>query len=128
MPYLKQIVVGIDGATRLREWRRARHVFQQLPQEPVLLWNDGPRMAALFKKLEDAEISPGSSGKGRNVWICLGYVLASEQARMVAMHDCDIATYSRERLARLCYAVAHPLSDSTCARETTPGGGWLNAA
>ena len=108
IPYLKQIVVGIDGATRSREWRRARHVFQQLPQKPVLLWNDGPRMTALFKKLEEAEISPGPGGKGRNVWICLGYVLASEQARMVAMHDCDIATYNRELLARLCYPVAHP--------------------
>jgi glucosyl-3-phosphoglycerate synthase len=35
-------------------------------------------------------------------------VLASEQARMVAVHDCDIVTYSREILARLCYPVAHP--------------------
>ncbi|MBM3855822.1 MAG: glycosyl transferase [Verrucomicrobia bacterium] len=108
VPYLRQIVVGIDGATRKRDWRRARHFFQQLPQKPRLLWNDGPRMTALFKKLEEAEISPGAGGKGRNVWICFGYVLASEQARMVAMHDCDIATYDRELLARLCYPVAHP--------------------
>jgi glucosyl-3-phosphoglycerate synthase len=34
-------------------------------------------------------------------------VLASEQARMVAVHDCDILTYNRELLARLCYPVAH---------------------
>lgn len=27
---------------------------------------------------------------------------------MVAVHDCDIVTYSRELLARLCYPVAHP--------------------
>lgn len=108
VPYLRQIIVGIDGAGRRRDWRRARHFFQQLPQQPMLLWNDGPRMSALFRKLEEAEISPGDSGKGRNVWICLGYVLASEQARMVAMHDCDIVTYDRELLARLCYPVAHP--------------------
>jgi glucosyl-3-phosphoglycerate synthase len=108
VPYVKQIVVGIDGTSRLREWHRARHFFQQLPQKPVLLWNDGPRMRALFDKLEAAEISPGAGGKGRNVWTCLGYVLASEQARMVAMHDCDIGTYNRELLARLCYPVAHP--------------------
>ncbi|MBI5387920.1 MAG: glycosyl transferase [Verrucomicrobia bacterium] len=106
--YLKQIVVGIDGATRRREWRRARHLFGQLPQQPILLWNDGPRMTALFRKLEDAELGAGPRGKGRNVWMCLGYVLASEQARMVALHDCDIVTYSRELLARLCYPVAHP--------------------
>lgn len=106
--YFKEIIVGIDGATRARDWRTARRFFSQLPQKPVLLWNDGPRMEHLFKKLEDAELSPGSAGKGRNVWICFGYVLASDQSRMVAVHDCDILTYNRELPARLCYPVAHP--------------------
>jgi len=106
--YIKQIVVGIDGATHARDFRKARTCFRQLPQRPTLLWNDGPRVQHLYKKLEDAELSAGPGGKGRNVWTCFGYVLASEQARMVAVHDCDILTYSRELLARLCYPVAHP--------------------
>jgi glucosyl-3-phosphoglycerate synthase len=106
--YLKQIVVGIDGATRARQWHRARKFFGRLPQQPVLVWNDGPRLKALYAKLEAAELNTGPSGKGRNVWICFGYVLASEQARMIALHDCDILTYNRELLARLCYPVAHP--------------------
>jgi glucosyl-3-phosphoglycerate synthase len=88
--------------------RRRKRFFAQLPQKPILLWNDGPRMQHLFKKLEDAELGPGDQGKGRNVWACFGYVLASDQARMVAVHDCDILTYNRELLARLCYPVAHP--------------------
>jgi glucosyl-3-phosphoglycerate synthase len=108
VPYLKQIVVGIDGATRRDDWEKARAFFRQLPQNPVLLWNDGPRMRALFRKLDANELSAGAAGKGRNVWICFGYALASEQARMVAVHDCDILTYNRELLARLCYPVAHP--------------------
>jgi glucosyl-3-phosphoglycerate synthase len=105
--YLKEIVVGIDGAN-LRSWKKARRFFAQLPQKPMLLWNDGPRMQQLFKKLEHAELGAGQTGKGRNVWACLGYVLASEKSRMVAVHDCDILTYNRELLARLCYPVAHP--------------------
>jgi len=105
--YLEQIIVGVDGAS-VKEWRRAKRFFSLLPQKPMLLWNSGPRMQALFRKLEDAELSPGESGKGRNVWICFGYALASERARMVAVHDCDIITYNRELLARLCYPVAHP--------------------
>jgi glucosyl-3-phosphoglycerate synthase len=105
--YLKQIIVGIDGASA-REWMRARRIFGQLPQKPVLLWNDGPRMRRLFERLEEADLSPGTPGKGRNVWTCFGAVLASEQSRMVAVHDCDIVTYGRELLARLCYPVAHP--------------------
>lgn len=108
VPYLKQIVVGIDGAKSVRDWKRARGFFGHLPQKPVLVWNDGPRVSALLRKLEDAELGTGLCGKGRNVWMCFGYVLASELARMVALHDCDIVTYSREMLARLCYPVAHP--------------------
>jgi glucosyl-3-phosphoglycerate synthase len=108
VPYLSQIVVGIDGATRIKEWRRARRIFGELPQRPVLLWNDGPRLRRLFEKLEESELSPGAGGKGRNVWICFGFVLSSDRARMVAVHDCDILTYNRELLARLCYPVAHP--------------------
>lgn len=107
VPYLKQIVVGIDGATRRRDWLRARRIFAVLPQKPVLLWNDGPRMQALYRKLDAAELGAGPGGKGRNVWTCFGYVLASDKARMVAVHDCDIVTYNRELLARLCYPVAH---------------------
>lgn len=108
VPYLSEIVVGIDGATGVRQWRKARHHFSRLPQKPVLLWNDGPRMQAVYRRLEEAELSAGPGGKGRNVWTCLGYVLASEKARMVALHDCDILTYNRQLLARLCYPVAHP--------------------
>jgi len=108
VPYLRQIVIGIDGARSAKEWNRARHFFRQLPQQTALIWNDGPRISSVFRKLEDAELGAGAQGKGRNVWMCFGYVLANEQARMVALHDCDIVTYSRELLARLCYPVAHP--------------------
>jgi len=108
VPYIKHIVVGIDGATRARDWKKAQRFFSQLPQRPMLLWNDGPRIQSLFRKLEESELNPGPTGKGRNVWICFGCVLASDQARMVALHDCDIITYSREFLARLFYPVAHP--------------------
>ena len=107
VPYLKQIVVGIDQAN-LRDWKTARKFFAQLPQKPTLIWNSGPRMQRLYAKLEEAELHIGPPGKGRNVWICFGYVIASEQSRMVAVHDCDILSYSRELLARLCYPVAHP--------------------
>ncbi len=106
--YVRQIIVGVDGATRARDFRRACTFFRPLPQRPTLLWNDGPRMQALFRQLDEAELSAGPAGKGRNVWICLGFALASEEARMVAVHDCDIVTYTRELLARLCYPVAHP--------------------
>ncbi len=105
--YLQQIVVGIDGADE-RDWERARETFSSLPQKPTLLWNDGPRLASLVDELTAADLSPGPSGKGRNLWLCFGHVLATDHARVVAVHDCDILTYDRELLARLCYPVANP--------------------
>ena len=81
VPYLSEIVVGIDGAPGVRQWRKARRFFEQLPQKAVLLSNDGPRMQTLVRKLDDSVLSIGPPGKGRNVWLCLGYVLASEKSR-----------------------------------------------
>ena len=86
VPYLKQIIVGIDGATQRRDWEKARAFFRHLPQNPVLLWNDGPRMKSLFRKLEENELSPGGTGKGRNVWICFGYALASDNMEVTRKH------------------------------------------
>lgn len=106
--YLKQIVVGIDHANP-KDWTRAKRLFSKLPQKPTLIWTHGPRLQRLYKQLEDEELTIGLAGKGRNVWTCFGYVLASEVARMVAVHDCDILTYNKGLLARLCYPVAHPV-------------------
>lgn len=105
--YISQIVVGIDGANAAG-WRKAKQVFSRLPQKPLLVWNDGPRMRKLYEALSDSDLDAGPTGKGRNLWICFGSVLASDQAKMVVVHDCDIITYNREMLARLCYPVAHP--------------------
>jgi glucosyl-3-phosphoglycerate synthase len=107
VPYLQQIVVGIDGATRRADWLKAREYFHEIPAS-LLVWNDGPRLQRLRKKLAAHDLDAGPSGKGRNVWLSLGVVLAEDTARVIAVHDCDILTYSRELLARLCYPVAHP--------------------
>jgi len=105
--YLEEIVVGIDGADAAA-WARAKQLFEVLPQKTRLLWNDGPRVTEVLRWLSRAEVQAAPAGKGRNLWLCFGYVIARGSARMVAAHDCDIHTFSREMLARLCYPVAHP--------------------
>jgi glucosyl-3-phosphoglycerate synthase len=107
VPYLRQIVIGVDGASEAA-WLRARRLFAALPQETLLLWSDGPRLRRLLRQLTLNDLPAGPSGKGRNLWLGFGAVLASGNCRMVAAHDCDILTYDRELLARLCYPVAHP--------------------
>jgi glucosyl-3-phosphoglycerate synthase len=107
VPYLSQIVIGLDRADK-EQYRRALQFFDCLPQHHRVLWNDGPRLQALDRQLQAKDLAPRELGKGRNVWFCMGYVLASGQTESVALHDCDIVTYDRSLLARLIYPVAHP--------------------
>jgi glucosyl-3-phosphoglycerate synthase len=106
--YLNQIVVGLDRASPA-EYQHALRFFERLPQHHRILWNDGPRLKALDAELEALDLAPKELGKGRNVWYCMGYVLASNRAEAVALHDCDIVTYERDLLAKLIYPVAHPM-------------------
>lgn len=104
-PYLAEIVVGLDGADAAA-WKKARGLFAGLHAR--ILWHDGPRMKKLLAALADADLAVGPTGKGRNLWLCFGHVLATGRARVVAVHDCDISTYDRSLLACLCYPVANP--------------------
>lgn len=107
VPYLNEIVIGLDRATEA-EFEHAKHFFSRLPQHHRILWNDGPRLKKLDAMLAEQGLAPTELGKGRNVWYCYGYVLASGRAESVALHDCDIITYDRSLLARLIYPVANP--------------------
>ena len=107
VPYLTEIVIGLDRADE-PQFHFARDFFNRLPQSHVLLWNDGPKMQAIDKLLQEKDLAPKQMGKGRNVWYCYGYILASGKASSVALHDCDILAYDRSILARLLYPVANP--------------------
>jgi glucosyl-3-phosphoglycerate synthase len=107
VPYLNQIVVGLDRASR-DQYREALRFFESLPQHHRILWNDGPRLRALDADLQAHGVAPQEEGKGRNVWYCLGYMLATDKAEAIALHDCDIVTYDRSLLARLIYPMANP--------------------
>ena len=107
VPYLDQIVIGLDRANQ-EEYQYALNYFGRLPQFHRVLWNDGPRLMAVDKQLKELELAPSQLGKGRNVWYCYGYVLACGRAEAIALHDCDIVTYDRSLLARLIYPVANP--------------------
>lgn len=108
VPYLTEIVIGLDRATE-EQYRHAIKFFKKLPQHHRILWNEGPRLKALDAKLQKLGVAPKELGKGRNVWYCMGYTLASGKTESVALHDCDIVTYDSELLARLLYPVANPM-------------------
>ena len=105
--YLEQIVIGIDQADK-EEFKHAIKFFSRLPQQHSLLWNDGPNLREIDAKLRKEGLAPTEMGKGRNVWYCMGYMLAKQNTQAVALHDCDIITYKRDMLAHLLYPIANP--------------------
>ncbi len=108
--YLREVVVALGRANE-QEFAHAQSFFGRLPQETHILWLDGPGMQRVFRALEEAGIVTGPDGKGKAAWIAYGYVLAHDQSEVIALHDCDVLTYSRELLIRLCYPVANPKLD-----------------
>ena len=106
--YLNKIIIGLDAASK-DDFEFAKNYFGKLPQKHSILWHDGPKLTAVDEELRKHGLSPPEPGKGRNVWFCFGYLLATRDTDVVALHDCDILTYKKEMLSRLVYPVANPL-------------------
>jgi glucosyl-3-phosphoglycerate synthase len=108
--YISEIVVTLGPATE-EEFRNAKEFFSTLPQKVSIIWNTGPRINEIYKTIERADLPTGEHGKGRSAWMAYGYVLSQQRFQTIALHDCDILTYSRDMLARLCYPVTSPSLD-----------------
>ncbi|HUJ09650.1 MAG TPA: glycosyl transferase [Verrucomicrobiae bacterium] len=128
--YIRKVVVGLDRADR-KGFEHARKFFSVLPQRVRILWRDGPKIRKLLKLIEQNDVSVGGPGKGSNIWLSSGFVLADEECKIIALHDWDILTYDRELLARLVFPLASPhmdyefckgfyarVSDRICGRVT----------
>lgn len=107
VPYLNEIVVALGQASAL-EFRRAKDYFRALPQDVSLIWIEGQRVQDILELLVSQDIDIGLPGKGQSCWISFGYVLARQKSKVIVLHDCDVLTYDREFLARLCYPVGNP--------------------
>ncbi len=108
--YIKEIVVTLGKASD-REFENAKRFFSVLPQKVSIIWNSGKRIKGIYRAIESEDLPTGLEGKGRSVWMAYGYVLSRQEFNAIALHDCDILTYSRELLARLCYPVTSPSLD-----------------
>lgn len=108
--YVGEIVVALGPAT-YAEFGIVKEFFTVLPQKTSIVWNSGPRLSEIYTEIESAGLPIGEPGKGRSAWMAYGYVLSKREFRVIALHDCDILTYSRDMLARLCYPVTHPSLD-----------------
>jgi glucosyl-3-phosphoglycerate synthase len=105
--YLHRIIIGLDRADEA-QFRHARKFFDALGQNHMVIWNDSPRMKQMEAPLEALGLGPVEQGKGKNVWTSIGYLIGCQDSAVMAIHDCDILTYTQEMLARLIYPVANP--------------------
>jgi glucosyl-3-phosphoglycerate synthase len=108
--YVKEVIVTLGPCTK-KEFNYARKFFSVLPQTTKIIWNNGKRVSDVYKTLKSAGLQLGDTGKGQSAWMAYGYIIAQKNISIIALHDCDILTYTREMLARLCYPVTNPNLD-----------------
>ncbi len=108
--YLNEIVLTLDKASE-QELKHVRELMAPIPTEVRIIHNNGKRITEVYETFLRNGLDVGQAGKGRSAWLAYGYVLALGRSDVIALHDCDIITYNRELLARLCYPVACPNLD-----------------
>ena len=108
--YLNEIIVALGRADE-NQFKKAREIMSVLTHDVKIIWNDGQRIQKLYALLKENDLDAGGDGKGRSAWISYGYILAEGKSDVIVLHDCDIVTYDKYFLARLCYPVANPNLD-----------------
>jgi glucosyl-3-phosphoglycerate synthase len=105
--YLKHIVVAV-GRANYDQLLYARSFFADYDVKVTFIWIESDPVQRLFRLLDEAGVPAGEDGKGRSCWLSYGYLLATGDCDVIALHDCDIKNYSTDMVARLLYPVANP--------------------
>ena len=119
LPWLHIVVIGLDRAER-DDYLQALQLFDRLPQQHHLLWNDGPRLRNLVAELGSMDLAPAERGKGHNIWLCLGLVQALGCSGVVALQDCDVHSFTPRMLQRLVLPLLQPDSGFVFAKGYYP--------
>lgn len=109
--FLSEVVVVLNVAPESDDYRECLKRVSTLGEKAHVVWGDSPRMQAIYQTLVAAGLNLSTPGKGRAVWTAYGYLLAEPKIKGFVLHDCDIVTYNRELLLRLCLPIAHPFFD-----------------
>jgi len=107
--FLSEFVVVLGRAGK-NEFDRARSLLEPLPMKNTVIWPEGPHLSTVLKEAEGFP-DLGGPGKGRDVWIALGYLLAGDKLHSIGLHDADILTYTVEMPSRLLLPVSDPRLD-----------------
>lgn len=104
MRFVRRVYISLNRADA-EQYRQAVEIVAPLGKKAALLWNDAPPVEEIVGRIE-AALPLGPRGKGRAVWLALGYVIAKGEVSVVAFHDADVLTYNRDFVLRLVYLLA----------------------
>src|SRR4030065_2902087 len=62
--YINQVIITLGKADE-KEFEHTKEFFSVLPQQTIVIWNDGKRIRSLYDILTKNDISSGQDGKGR---------------------------------------------------------------
>ena len=104
--FVNTVIVSLYADT-VEQYAKAVEFFRPLPQSTHIIWENGPRVIALLKQLQDRGLDiQQHRGKGRAVWLGLG--VATVHAGAIALHDADIITYDRSYPLKLLFPLLEP--------------------
>jgi glucosyl-3-phosphoglycerate synthase len=102
-PAFARVIEELSGAAFLREI-----VFTMNAVAPAVREALPGRLTALPQQLTLLDNEREPAGKGSNVRAAFDHLARAGECGIIATQDCDVASFRRVDLARLCYAVAHP--------------------
>lgn len=91
--WISEIVVSMNGLDEAG-FAHAESLFGELRHPVRVLWNDKPGAAV------------HGGGKGANIAAAFRLLAEEKRVAIVVTQDCDVASFHRNDLARLCYPVA----------------------
>lgn len=104
--YIKTIILSLDQANK-KQFLHVKDLMSDLPQDVKIVWNHGERIQNLYEQLLLEGFPVNIPGKGRVVWMAMGYILSDSNHYAIALHDCDILNYKRDLVAKLVYPIVH---------------------
>lgn len=106
IPFIETVVLSLDQANK-EQFEDVKRRLSMLPQEVKIIWNHGQKIQELYDELLKEDFPLNIPGKGRVVWMGMGYVLSQNKHHVIALHDCDIKNYKKELVARLVYPLVN---------------------
>jgi len=107
--HISEVTLSMNGMDAAELERALMMIRNNLRGKTAhVLWNDGPQLAQVYQRMDQAGLAGPHAGKGSNIWMGIAYLHARGFDGIIVSHDTDIMNYSRDMLWRLCYPLLHP--------------------